>query len=291
MPPTADSVFRVIKSIEGGCPSKHEGNVGTDPEGFGADGFEWEVPGGVGVGEFVLAWSWFNKVGGREMYMNCAPLRVVAAGSGAGGGAGGRKRSSLHERRVERMGEGLEQREGGLESLPVMFRANSGNGCETAESGTVLGFPEGNLGAVVQRIGDEVLVPPVGSCGVEGGQNGSSSADAVSSAAPPTSQASLAPAPSVSVSPPVVQTPPASSVPAAAPVAQASQPPAAPAVAPAAAPSTSGVAMGTCPVPGKSVCSPDGSAWGTCMEDHRVIFQAVAKGTKCDLALGVEVPL
>ena len=59
---------------------------------------------------------------------------------------------------------------------------------------------------------------------------------------------------------------------------------------PAALAPTAGTTTGTCPTPGKSVCSPDGKAWGTCMENLEVIFQPVAEGTKCDLALGVEVP-
>jgi hypothetical protein len=30
-----------------------------------------------------MAWTWFNKVGNREMYMNCAPIKV-SGGSGKG---------------------------------------------------------------------------------------------------------------------------------------------------------------------------------------------------------------
>jgi len=281
VPPTASSVFKVIKSIEGGCPSSKVGNVGTDTEGYGADGFEYVVPEGVGVGDFTLAWTWFNKVGEREMYMNCAPVRVVAAVGAAAVGGGGRRRRGRRERGV------------GWDELPVMFRANIGNGCGTAASGTVLGFPKENVGKVVQRIGDEELVSPVGNCGeMNGGPLASQavvSSVVVPSAAPPT----LGPALSVLMSPPASQASPApavSSIPPAPSAAQASQPLAAPSVFPAAVTSDDGLITGECPSPGKSVCAPDGRSWGTCMENHRVIFQAVAVGTRCDLALGVEVP-
>lgn len=280
MPPSAASVFKVIKSIEGGCPSSKAGNVGTDTEGYGADGFEYVVPEGVGVGDFTLAWTWFNKVGEREMYMNCAPVRVVAA-VGAAAAAGGGRRRARRERGV------------GWDELPVMFRANIGHGCGTAASGTVLEFPKENLGKVVQRIGDEVLVPPVGNCGkMDGGALASqavASSVVVPSAAPPT----LVSAPSALMSPPASQASPAPAVSAmspAPPPAQASQPLAAPSVNPAAVTSADGLTTGECPSPGRSVCAPDGKSWGTCSENHRVIFQAVAAGTRCDLALGVELP-
>ena len=167
------------------------------------------------------------------------------------------------------------QRADGMDSLPNLFRANSGNGCSTAESGTVLAIPAANLGKDVQRIGSEPLTPPVGSCGGD-------------VAAPADDQAAGANAPSPSTPPtsiPIpVSTPPTipSTIPATAPTT--------PSVSPAAHAPTAGTTTGTCPTPGKSVCSPDGTAWGTCMENYEVIFQPVAEGTKCDLALGVEVP-
>lgn len=48
--PTANSVFKVIHSIEGGCPGV------TKPEVF-----QFKVPMGFPNGEFALAWTWFNK--------------------------------------------------------------------------------------------------------------------------------------------------------------------------------------------------------------------------------------
>jgi len=265
--------------------------VGTDPFGYGADNFTFSIPDVIAPANYTLAWTWFNKIGEREMYMNCAPVTVTPA-------AGGKARRRFR------------QRADAMDSLPVMFRANSGNGCSTAESGKLLAIPEENRGRNVQRIGDEVSVPPVGSCGAGAGLavgalevavpsvpvSTPASSVVASSAAPPAIQAppTSPAAPSVSSAPPVAQvsTAPVPPAPSAPPAYQAPPaPPVAPSISPAAAPSTpSGMKTGTCPTPGKSICSPDGKAWGTCMENHQVIYQPVAAGTKCDPALGVEMP-
>ena len=263
-PPTKDSVFKVIKSIEGGCPSTNPGNVGTDPFGYGADSFTFTIPDAVSPANYTLAWTWFNKIGNREMYMNCAPVTVT---------------SSSTKRRRGRMT--LSQRADGMDSLPDMFRANSGNGCSTAESGTVLAIPAANVGTDVQRIGSEPLTPPVGSCG---GQTVAASVDQ-------TGAETIESSPSSSVPPIPVSSIPVSTPATTPPAPQATTPPATPPASPAAAPApASGTTTGACTTPGKSVCSPDGKAWGTCMENLEVIFQPVAEGTTCDPALGVEVP-
>ena len=259
-PPTPNSVFKVIKSIEGGCPSTNPGNVGTDPSGYGADTFFFTIPDAVSPANYTLAWTWFNKIGDREMYMNCAPVTVTSA--------------SATRRRGRRT---LGQRADGMDPLPDMFRANSGNGCSTAESGTVLAIPAANLGTNVQRIGSEPLTPPVGNCGVSAAASeDDQTAGAYSESAPSSSTSST------SVSTPVST--PATVLPAP----QVATP--ATSVSPATLAPISGTTTGTCPTPGKSVCSPDGKAWGTCMENYQVILQPVAEGTKCDPALGVEVP-
>ncbi|KAF2202691.1 hypothetical protein GQ43DRAFT_501137 [Delitschia confertaspora ATCC 74209] len=64
--PTKESVFKVILSIEGGCPGVN-----------GREDFEWMVPDVVRDGEYALAWTWFNHIGNREMYMNCAPITIT----------------------------------------------------------------------------------------------------------------------------------------------------------------------------------------------------------------------
>lgn len=279
-PPTKDSVFKVIKSIEGGCPSTNPGNVGTDPFGFGADQFTFSIPNTVPAGKnYTLAWTWFNKIGDREMYMNCAPVTVPA---------------STQPRSVDESdARTLEERDS-MSSLPDMFRANigaHGNGCSTAASGTVLAIPKENIGSNVQHIGNEPLTPPIGDCGGTYG--------AAAGAAPPTNPPSVQP-------PPPTQ-PSTTAIPPATPsmttsTHRPSQPspanPAPPPTSPnpaSANPNTvapdavTGLTTGTCPTPGKSVCSPDGTAWGTCDEHHKVIYQKVAPDTKCDPSLGAEV--
>lgn len=70
----------VIHSIEGGCPTSSAGNIGEDAGALDPTTFEYSVPQGIAPGQYALAWTWFNKVGNREMYMNCAPI-VVTGGS------------------------------------------------------------------------------------------------------------------------------------------------------------------------------------------------------------------
>ncbi|QGI80301.1 hypothetical protein CEK25_007030 [Fusarium fujikuroi] len=102
--PTKDSVWKVIKSIEGGCPAKgQEGNMGDNADAPDPYKYDFTIPKELAAGEYTLAWTWFNKIGNREMYMNCAAVTI----EGSGG-------SKDH-----------------LNTLPDMFVANVGNQCET----------------------------------------------------------------------------------------------------------------------------------------------------------------
>ncbi|KAK5124833.1 hypothetical protein LTR16_003451 [Cryomyces antarcticus] len=79
--PTKNSQWKVIHSIIGGCPSNATGNLSGNPAGTDASVFEFSVPTGMPNGQYTLAWTWFNKIGNREMYMNCAPITVTGGGS------------------------------------------------------------------------------------------------------------------------------------------------------------------------------------------------------------------
>ena len=57
--PTANSVFKVIKSIEGGCP----GVDGTTNE------YNFELPDSIPNGKATFAWTWFSKMSGK-FYIN-----------------------------------------------------------------------------------------------------------------------------------------------------------------------------------------------------------------------------
>ncbi|KAH8152087.1 uncharacterized protein LAJ45_04081 [Morchella importuna] len=117
----------VIKSWIGNCPHATPGGDQT---------FKFPIPSSAPAGEKVLfAWTWFNNVGNREMYMNCAVVTITGGSSNALSG-------------------------------PTLFLANIGNGCTTA-SGTDVVFP--NPGDTVEYGGSEGdRAPPSGSCGSGG---------------------------------------------------------------------------------------------------------------------------
>ncbi|KAJ5129111.1 hypothetical protein N7526_007277 [Penicillium atrosanguineum] len=54
--------FKVIESMLGNCPIDKK--------------YNFTVPTDAPSGEALLAWTWFNKVGNREMYMNCAFVTI-----------------------------------------------------------------------------------------------------------------------------------------------------------------------------------------------------------------------
>ena len=60
--------FKVIESMLGDCPI--------------AKKYNFQVPSDAPTGEALLAWTWFNKVGNREMYMNCAMVTIGGSSSG-----------------------------------------------------------------------------------------------------------------------------------------------------------------------------------------------------------------
>ena len=138
--------FTVIHSYIGGCPSGSESS------------FSFRVPADAPPSDSALfAWTWQNKVGNREMYMNCAVVKL-ARGSGAVP-AGGVP----------------------LGSRPGIFEVNIGNGCQTPQSANLL-YP--NPGPDVD-VNDPGAVPAIGSCetassgssGSSGTSPGSSSGD------------------------------------------------------------------------------------------------------------------
>jgi hypothetical protein len=74
--PSPTSVWKVIHSFEGGCPAAVDGNFNEDGSNGGPGKFPFTVPTELPNGEMTVAWTWFNKIGNREMYMNCAPITV-----------------------------------------------------------------------------------------------------------------------------------------------------------------------------------------------------------------------
>ncbi|TGO86228.1 hypothetical protein BPOR_0322g00080 [Botrytis porri] len=143
--PSASSTFKVIHSIVGGCPMKNiAGNNGDNKDAVDPDTYNFTIPSTLPAGKATLAWTWFNKVGNREMYMNCAPVTLTGGSS---------KRSDL-----------IARDQAAFSALPDMFTANIGNGCSTADSKDVA-FP--NPGDSVEYDGGSTAsatAAPTGSC-------------------------------------------------------------------------------------------------------------------------------
>ncbi|KAK3299399.1 uncharacterized protein B0H64DRAFT_318137 [Chaetomium fimeti] len=157
--PNAQSSFKVLKSIQGGCPARGvAGNIEPEaPEGDAPDTYEFMIPEDIPSGKATIAWTWFNKIGNREFYMNCAPVEI----SGSGGS------------------------EAGLAALPDMLIANIAQAgtCKTAE-GSDIEFP--NPGSDVETAeGDVKLAPPDGECAAAGGSGGSGGSSGGSATAAP----------------------------------------------------------------------------------------------------------
>lgn len=135
------ATFKVIKSMEGGCPLTSE--------------YDFDIPANAPSGHALFAWTWFNLVGNREMYMNCAQVQI-------NGGSGG-DFASTH---------------------PDMFVANVDNGCQTVEGKhTVFAHP-GDHVVYGQGIGPDT--PPFPNCFGSDGTSSSSSSSSSSTTAPST---------------------------------------------------------------------------------------------------------
>jgi len=283
--PTADSAFKVIMSIEGGCP----GTDGTTKK------YTFQIPAAVPDGEYSFAWTWFNNIGNREMYMNCAPIKVT----------GGAKDDS------------------GFNALPDMaiYNIASKNTCKTVETHDVK-FPI--PGQKVATVGSNFAEPngcggsgtpvPGGSSSGTGtgtgtGTSGTGSGTGTSSANtgqytgigagagnnnPPTASSAPAAASPAASAPSVAAPAPAPAASGSGTFAEGSSngttgsapsaSPAAPAPAvPAPAPGSGVIGnqpAAACGPDGSLVCSSDGTQFGLC-NWGKVMYQAVAAGTKC----------
>ncbi|RSL89910.1 hypothetical protein CEP51_000986 [Fusarium floridanum] len=308
--------WRTIYSIIGGCPAEAQGNIPSiakDPQGrehgleCGNDSgkecireFDIPIPKDMQNGPAVFAWTWFNKLGNREMYMNCAPIEIV----------GGKSDSSF------------------VDTLPPVFVANIPGQCTTGQG--VVGFPEpGDFGKVLEPAGHDEsskcpvaaepkFKEPAGGAGAPAQPSKPVSSVAAQPSAP-SSQQPNAPAPQQPSQAPAQPSAPATAkpteggdvfitAPAATSAAAPTQQPAAPSAGdsppvassvnkpsptsqpapPAPVPSTDdsgsnrpwwAVGMEPCPVPGQLVCmSP--TFFGLCNRGW-ALPQAVPQGTKC----------
>lgn len=236
--------FRVITSLEAGCPSgAFAGNAADAQQEYT---IPFTIPADAKAGEATLSWSWFNKIGNREMYMNCATITIEGSGT-----------STLGDR-------------------PSIFKANvPGVDCATVEGVDTI-FP--SPGNVVVNGGGNPGAPVGAGCGSSSG--GSTPPPAFTVSVPgqnlvgtkteittPTTLAKVTTAP-----PAVITTPaPAPEQPAATTTAAA---------APIPTGSTGDNSSTTDCAAGVVICQPDGLTWKMCGDIQGNTFQ-VPPGTVC----------
>ncbi|KAH0547821.1 hypothetical protein FGG08_000078 [Glutinoglossum americanum] len=260
--PNKSSVWKVIHSIHGGCPARNTpGNLGDSASASNPDTYDFKIPDGLPTGEAVVAWTWFNKVGNPEMYMNCAPVQITGGSS---------KRSESEADLVVRD-------TAFLDSLPNMFKANIGNGCGTAQQGMNVVFPNPGSSLETNAGPFDPTKQFTGDCAAANGP-GNAVAPSPAPDSAPSSTAAGAPAPT--------NTGGIFAQPSAAPTTLVTSPaPAAPTGSiPAPAPPGPGGDSATgCTTAnyGKTICSADGNQIGTCDYGGKIVMGSVATGTKC----------
>lgn len=161
------ATFKVVQSIIGGCPES-------------AGSYPFKIPADAPEGDAIWAWTWNNKIGNRELYMNCATVTI---------GGGGAKRD-------------VEARQStSFASRPDVFVANVGNGCSVPE-GVDVEYPNpgpdvinngGALGAPVGCAGGSGAGAGTGSG--SGNDSGNQGGDAPSSTVQATAEPTPAPSP------------------------------------------------------------------------------------------------
>jgi hypothetical protein len=162
--------FTVIHSYIGNCPLTAN--------------FNFNVPSDAPAGDALFVWTWYNKIGNREIYMNCASVTI--------GGTKKSKRTAAARRASTP-----------FSSRPSIFVANLANGCTTIETQDVI-FPD--PGPDVDRA-DTTTTPGgfTGTCaavkGVEGGSSGSAPAAGASGGSGGASSAAAAASPSSEAGP------------------------------------------------------------------------------------------
>jgi len=144
------SNWKVLHSWIGGCPVDAPGNLNTavactsDTEDNCVRTLDYTLPAEVPNGKAIMAWTWFNNIGNREMYMNCFPAEIT----------------------------GSQGTQDTLSTLPELFTANIGSvsqGCTTTESHN-LNFPNpGNYVTTDSPLNFPLMAPVQCAAGVATG--------------------------------------------------------------------------------------------------------------------------
>ncbi|KAL4806744.1 hypothetical protein BDV18DRAFT_138146 [Aspergillus unguis] len=233
--------FHVIHSMLGGCPITKS--------------YKFTVPADAPTGEALLSWSWFNKVGNREMYMNCAQVTI-------GSDSSARKAEFLQMSQAQ-----------AFSSLPPIFIANvNGPGQCTTIEGEEVNFPkpgpsvEGSLSGKGYKC--EGSAPFLGSSNGPNVPSSGASSAAASSTTPAASSAAASPSSSAAASSSSVEVSKVASEFGEA-TATATMRPQLP------------VGAEEPCSPGTVICSDDGASWWLCDQGKPVHMGLVAPGTHC----------
>ncbi|KAJ5609379.1 hypothetical protein N7528_009946 [Penicillium herquei] len=291
--PSKTTEWQVIKSFEGGCPANVEGNLSGGSTMVDPYTFNFTIPDGISAGKYTLAWTWFNRVGNREMYMNCAPVTVKASSS-----------SKRSENAAVQDTEPVEKVEKRSSSFPPMFVANI-NGCTTSENVDIR-FPQ--PGDDIQYLGEPSNLAQAGSAACTGtptfasagdsatGTNSDSSSSSSSSGSASSSgsgSSSVSGSGSGTTSAPSYSAPTSSEAPepaqpstsstaqqyAPAPTASAASP-ASPSSSSSSTTSSAGTLSGSCSTEGEWNCIA-GTSFQRCASGVWSAAQQMASGTKC----------
>ncbi|KAI1848011.1 hypothetical protein JX265_002016 [Neoarthrinium moseri] len=79
--PSKSSKFKVIHTIQGGCPARDtNGNLVGTAETPNPNAYDFTIPSDLPAGKGTIAWSWMNRIGNREFYMNCGSVEITGDG-------------------------------------------------------------------------------------------------------------------------------------------------------------------------------------------------------------------
>lgn len=219
--------FHVIHSMLGGCPITKT--------------YNFKIPSDAPSGDALLAWTWFNKVGNREMYMNCAQITI--------------KDDSLKREHLYNMPSSLTSRSS-FNDLPPIFIANvNGPGkCTTFESQEA-NFPLPGLSVEGSLSGKGY------ECKRSASFLGSSSSDSCSGSSCRSGSGSISLSNAISAS--VIHTP----MPRSTYASTNTQ--------------YDATSDSRCCTPGMVICASDGQSWSVCANGTPVHMGPVAAGTFC----------
>ena len=310
--------WKVIYSIEQGCPTNtllnldqsYQGPEGSytgswpcgDPKANSVDcvnAFNFTIPKGVKNGHAILAWTWYNNVGNRELYMNCVNTQIA--------GGDGSEDAEFPSMFVANMA-GINQcpttmytaiqfpfagkykttktADGAAAKTASAYPLAIPSGPDCANNGAPVGKGSSPPSSAAPEPSSGAPAPSYGGSSAAAGSSGIATVTTIStvsaSAAPSGSAAPSYPAGSQSAAPSGIP----SAAPSAAPSAPSSAAPSgsAPSYPPSASgsPSTGSCSNGRvhCPTPGSVYCV-SSSHFALCDIDNCGVPQALAAGTHC----------